>query len=77
MDLAGFWASDWPTFLRHPVVQATLGGLGSAMLVDYANFRSWKSWHDAVEYQWGVATLRWVQGALGGLLIGLGFTAAT
>lgn len=77
MDLGAFLALDWTPFLRHPVVQATLGGLGSAMLVDYANFRSWKSWHDAMEYSWSTATLRWVQGALGGLLIGLGFTAAT
>lgn len=57
-----------------PLLHGALHGAGGAMLVDYAAFRTFKRWNDLASYDWGVATLRWVQGALGGALVAAGIT---
>jgi hypothetical protein len=62
-------------WIANPLVQGTITGLVSAAMVDYAAFRSWKSWHDAAVYGWGTAAFRWFQGAVGGLLTALGLGA--
>lgn len=59
-------------FLQYPLVQAVVTGVLSAAVVDFAAFRSWKSWQDAASYSWGTAAWRWFQGAVVGLLVGLG-----
>lgn len=63
------------TVLAHPVGQAILVGAAGAAAADYAAFRNWKRWHDAVLYDWTTATFRWFQGALTGLVTGLGLNA--
>lgn len=59
---------------HHPLVQGAIRGAvtgaGAAAVVDFNNFRSWKSWHDAATYDWGVATFRWFQGAFAGAVLG-------
>lgn len=50
-----------------------LYGLGAALAVDYLEFRKWKSASDALSYDWGVAAWRWLQGAVGGAVLALGF----
>ena len=49
-----------------------LNGFGAAVLIDYAELRKWKSWDDLAAYEWKVASWRWVQGALGGLIAAAG-----
>ena len=60
-------------FFAHPVVAGAVAGIGAAALVDYAAFRSWKSYQDALQYDWGVALWRWFQGGVGGALTALGY----
>jgi hypothetical protein len=67
---------DWQAFLNHPVVAGAIAGAGGAALADYAAFRNWKSFDDALTYDWYVALFRWVQGAVGGALFALGWAAA-
>ena len=64
---------DW---LQHSVVRGALTGIVAAAAVDYAAFRSWKSFADARGYSWSVAAFRWVQGAITGALAALGLDAA-
>lgn len=56
--------------LAYPVVQGAIAGFLAAFVVD---LQAWKSWEDA-RFNLGVASFRWVQGALiGGLsLLGVG-----
>lgn len=56
------------SILHQPVVQAVLTGALAAGAVDFAAFRSWKTWHDVETYQWKVASFRWFQGAIVGLV---------
>lgn len=62
-------------FLRQPLVQSAIAGIVTAAAVDIAAFRSWQSWNDAANYSWSVAAFRWFQGAVLGLLTGLGLGA--
>lgn len=63
----------------HPVLAKALAGavagFGGAVLVDYAEFRKWKSFDDALTYNWSVAAFRWVQGAVGGVVAAFGYDA--
>ena len=59
-------------FLVHPLTRGVLTGVLSAAAVDIAAFRSWKSFHDAATYAWGLAAWRWCQGAVIGLLTAAG-----
>lgn len=54
-----------------------LSGLMAAVLVDYHAFSTWKSFNDAKNYNWGVALFRWVQGAVSGALVAIGYGAVT
>lgn len=65
--------AEWWTYLwALPAVQGAVIGFGSAVIVDYRNFTAWQRWQDGITYNWSVASLRWVQGAVGGALVGLG-----
>lgn len=68
--------NELQAYLAFPLVQSILTGLVTAASVDLAAFRAWKSWDDAATYDWKTASWRWVQGAVIGLLTGLGFGAA-
>lgn len=59
-------------FLHHPYVQGAITGVVSAAVVDFAAFRSWKSFHEAHEYDWYTALWRWTQGAVVGLVSAAG-----
>lgn len=61
--------------LHHPIMKGTLVGILSAASVDYAAFRSWKSFHDVHDYAWGLAVFRWCQGAVVGALSSAGLGA--
>ena len=64
----------------HEVLGADLGGAGDvgyapggigqpmAAIVDVGAFRGWKSWDDAMTYNWGIASFRWFQGMVVGAL---------
>lgn len=62
-------------WFQHPIVQGALTGALTAASVDYAAFRAWKSFQDAVTYDWKTALFRWVQGAIVGALTAVGFAA--
>jgi hypothetical protein len=47
-----------------------VGGLIGAMRIDYKAFTAWKTWHEGAIYDWRTASLRWVQGAIGGAIGG-------
>ena len=50
---------------------AVVGAISSAV-VDFQAFRTWKTWHDADTYSWGVASFRWIQGAILGVVTAVG-----
>jgi len=66
--MTGWLSIPWVQTALH----GALVGWGSALVVDYAAFRSWKSAHDLMAYDWGVALWRWGQGAVGGAVTSLG-----
>jgi hypothetical protein len=54
--------------------QGMVSGTITAAIVDVGAFRGWKSWDDAVTYNWSLASFRWAQGAIIGALSGLGMS---
>lgn len=52
------------------VKAGALAGLISAAAIDFQAFRKWKSFDDALHYDWGIAVWRWVQGAVLGAFAG-------
>lgn len=64
-------------FIANPYVAGFLAGAGSAALVDYRAFREWKSFNDAMTYQWGTALFRWFQGGVTGLVTAFGIQVAS
>lgn len=58
-------------------VHAAVAGVVTSAAMDFAAFRSWKKWQDAITYDWGLASFRWFQGALWGLLTAAGFAAVS
>jgi hypothetical protein len=57
-------------------ILSVVAGLVAAMTIDYQAFRSWKSFDEARSYDWGLALWRWFQGAVAGLVAGLGLVEA-
>jgi hypothetical protein len=57
---------------RSPLAHAALIGALTAASTDFQSFRSWKSFHDAEQYNWSVALFRWLQGAGLGLITAIG-----
>lgn len=64
-------------FLQQPLVRAAITGFVSAAAVDFAAFRSWKNFDEAVQYDWKTAAFRWFQGVVVGVLTGLGLGAVS
>ena len=54
------------------ILKGAIGGALSAAAVDFAAFRSWKSFNDVHTYAWGLALFRWVQGAIIGAVTAAG-----
>lgn len=63
---------DVQAFLAHPIVKGAITGWLTAALVDYAAFRSWKSFDDAWAYDWKLAAFRWAQGLITGAITAAG-----
>jgi hypothetical protein len=63
------------TILHSGITKGAVSGCLGAAAVDFQAFRSWKSFHDAATYQWGVAVWRWVQGAVVGGVTAAGYGA--
>ena len=63
---------DWQAFLAHPVTKGAITGFLTAAVVDYAAFRSWKSFNDFFTYDWKLAAFRWSQGTLSGAIAAAG-----
>ena len=59
-------------WLQHPIVKGAIAGMVTAAAVDFAAFRSWKSWQDALTYSWSLAAWRWFQGAVIGAVTAAG-----
>lgn len=57
------------------IIRGGATGILSAAAVDFAAFRTWKSWHDLAVYDWQVAGWRWFQGAVMGAATGAGYGA--
>jgi len=53
---------------HNPYFQLGVAGAAVAARVDYNAFISFKSLHDAAEYDWGIAAWRWFQGFTIGVL---------
>lgn len=64
-------------WLNNKIVAGALAGLGAAMVVDYAAFRSWKSVQEAASYDWATAAWRWFQGAVGGAVTAAGIAGVS
>lgn len=60
--------------VRNPVIRSAAIGACSAAAVDYRAFLSWKSFDDAMAYDWNVAAWRWLQGAVIGATTGFGLS---
>ena len=60
--------------LTHPVVRSAIAGALAAAVVDIHAFMSWKSFNDAARYNWSTATFRWLQGAVAGMITGMGLS---
>jgi hypothetical protein len=57
---------------QHPYVKGAITGALAAAVVDFRAFQQWKNFHEAFEYQWSTALLRWLQGALTGAVAAAG-----
>jgi hypothetical protein len=56
------------TIIHSNFMKGAIPGLLVAFNVDYQVFKTWKSFHDATTYNWGIALWRWLQGfVIGGL----------
>jgi uncharacterized membrane protein len=60
-------------FVHSPIVVAALAGFISAASVDFTAFKKWQSWQEGLQYNWSLATWRWVQGVIIGAVTGAGF----
>ena len=61
------------TPLESKAIAGAVTGFTSAAITDlHAALVSWKCWADIARYDWGVATFRWAQGTLAGIVTGLG-----
>lgn len=47
-------------------------GFVTAAAVDFAAFRSWKSWNEFVSFDWRIAMFRWLVGIVTGAVAGAG-----
>ncbi len=61
--------------IANPIVHGIIEGVGGALVIDYMAFRSWKKFDDALAYDWPTAAWRWIQGAVGGAIVGAGLGA--
>ena len=75
MDLALAGLEALHQAMHTPAGRGALTGLLSAAAVDYAAFRSWDDWQDFTSYSWGLASWRWLQGAVVGAVGALGLEA--
>ena len=69
------WMTAAHTLLHSPVGVGAVAGLLAAIRVDYEAFRAWDDWEDLRAYRWGLASFRWVKGALIGAVSALGVSA--
>jgi hypothetical protein len=54
------------------ILAGALSGLISAAKLDFDAFRRWKSFDEALSYNWGIALWRWLQGGIIGAVTGAG-----
>lgn len=62
-------------FLANPLTKAVITGLMTAAGVDLHSFFKFKDGNEFIHYNWGTALFHWAQGAVSGLLVGLGYGA--
>lgn len=61
------------TIWHSPAAKGALAGFLASSYTDFLAFRSWKSFDDAKQYQWGLAIWRWIQGTVIGALSAAGY----
>lgn len=60
-----------------PILQDAAMGALAAASIDYVAFRKWQTWSEAKEYQWGIASWRWFQGAVVAVIGSTSWTGLT
>ena len=60
--------------LKKMLIGAGTGALAAAV-VDLHAFLKWRSWQEAVAYNWSVASMRWAIGAVTGALSAAGLSS--
>lgn len=68
---------DLTSWLAHPIARGALSGLLAAVAIDYLEFRRWTKWQDAAEFDWSLASFRWVKGLIAGAVGSLGVEVIT
>lgn len=61
--------------LANPLVRGAITGWVVASAADIVAFRSWKSYDEAMKYDYKIMAWRWGQGIVGGVLTALGLGA--
>ena len=62
-------------FAHTLIARGIVTGAISAALVDLSAFRAWRTWDEAIRYDWRMASWRWAQGAVLGALGAAGYDA--
>lgn len=63
---------DLNALLTNPYFKGAAAGFAAAVVIDLVEFRKWKSYQEAIQYDWGVAAWRWFQGTVTGLVTAFG-----
>jgi hypothetical protein len=54
------------------LMRGAIAGAVAAATVDFGAFRTWKTFDQAKTYDWKLAGVRWLQGAVMGMLASVG-----
>lgn len=60
-------------FFDNKLVQGALSGLLAAMVVDIHAFSKWRDYNQFAEFSYKLMLVRWLQGAISGALLALGY----
>jgi hypothetical protein len=53
--------------ITRKLAAGAFAGFVAAFATDYSAFKQFKKWTDFKDYDWGIASFRWVQGAVLGV----------
>lgn len=64
-------------FFQYPIIQGATIGFMNAAVLDIVEFKKFQKWDDVAKYDFGVASFRWFQGIIVGMLTGSGISLVT